>query len=192
MKTRLSQIQGGNSLDNTTESVNTCYRNLPVRQARGLYRRELTPEIVARFSSKYNKSRGCWPWQAGTFAKGYGMFNIRRDEYGKQHTEYAHRIAYVLAKGDIPPGLVVRHTCDNPPCCNPDHLLLGTQADNINDAAVQGHYSVPRPSIQKITDAQVRDIRESSEAGVALAERYGVTPSCISQLRHGKRRKVAA
>lgn len=196
MKTYPQVFHRPDSLDNTSESVNTCYGlraepscDLAVGKAEtALGRDDLSSKLIARFHTKYQKASFCWLWQAGKFAKGYGMVNLGRDESGKQWTEYAHRIAYVLAKGPIPKGAVVRHSCDTPACVNPRHLKLGTQADNVNDAAVQGHYNQPHPLAQRVTDAQVRDIRESSEPGVVLAKRYGVTPSCISQIRHLRRR----
>lgn len=158
---------------------------------KGLRRRDLTAAIIARFHTKYQKSDGCWLWTAGRYPRGYGMVNLGRDMRGKQFTTYAHRVAYVLAKGPLEPGQVVRHSCDTPACVNPKHLILGTQADNVNDALVQGHYHVPHPPAQKITDAQVRDIRASVETSVALAARYGVTLSCISTIRRRLRRKAA-
>jgi hypothetical protein len=119
------------------------------------------------------------------------MVNLGRDFQGRQHTEYAHRVAYVLAHGDIPQGAVVMHSCDVRNCVNPAHLSLGDQGDNVRHAARQGHYNRPRPSIQKITDAQVREIRASHEPSVALAKRYGVKLTTISLIRRGLRRKAA-
>ena len=157
-----------------------------------LERKEIPRSFIERFHAKYKRvDGGCWLWQAGKYAKGYGMFSLGRFVDRRQHVEYAHRIAYVLAKGDIPQGRVVRHRCDTPACVNPDHLLLGTQADNVNDAAVQGHYSGPRPGNRKLTDAQVEYIRTSSERAVRLAERFGVSKTTISLIRHNKRRIAA-
>lgn len=158
-----------NSGEIRPESVNTCYRNVTdwtvSRQAGGrqkfgsLARRDVPRTVIARFQTKYKTGDGCWLWQAATFAKGYGMVNLGRDSHGKQHTEYAHRVAYVIAKGNIPEGLVVRHSCDTPACVNPDHLVLGTQNDNIQDAHRQGKYNRPR----KV--GSVRWIREQRRNG---------------------------
>lgn len=68
----------------------------------------------------------CWPWNAARMDKGYG-----KTDWGHQTT--AHRVAYFLAFGDDPVGRVVCHACDNPPCCNPFHLWLGSHADNMLD-----------------------------------------------------------
>lgn len=157
----------------------------------GLTKRQIPNAVIARFHTKYEPTRGCWLWQAGKFAKGYGMVSLGRNFQGKQHTEYAHRVAYVLVHGPIPAGSVVMHTCDVPACVNPFHLVLGTQGDNVRDASAKGRLPKSRPAIQKITDAQVRDIRESIESSVTLAKRYGVTLQCISVIRRGLRRKAA-
>lgn len=85
-----------------------------------------------RFWSKTQYSPGCWEWTANALKSGYGRFKLD----GKQM--YAHRVAYELMVGLIPPGVKVRHKCDNPPCVNPDHLELGTHADNMRDRDERG------------------------------------------------------
>lgn len=86
--------------------------------------------VEVRFWSKTDV-RGpeeCWPWLASTARGGYGQFAIRHGSLTP-----AHRYAWTLANGPIPDGLWVLHSCDNPPCCNPAHLFLGTQQDNVDD-----------------------------------------------------------
>lgn len=160
---------------------------------KGLRRRDLTAAFIARFHTKYQIADGCWLWQAGKFPRGYGMVNLGRDMRGKQRTTYAHRVAYLLAHGEpIEAGLVVMHTCDVPACVNPAHLRLGTQGDNVADAARKGHYNGPKlRGVRKLTDAQVAEIRQSTDRSVRLAERFHVTTSCICQIRNGLRRKAA-
>lgn len=102
----------------------------------------LTPRQLTRFFAKIQRASGCWEWSGGRFKNGYGMFNAGRWPDGRQDTRYAHRVVWELHHGPIPTGAVVRHSCDNPPCCNPDHLLIGTQADNVEDARKQGKYAV--------------------------------------------------
>lgn len=71
----------------------------------------------------------CWEWKGDRSAKGYGRFNLGR----RGAVATASRYAWTLTNGPIPDGLLVRHTCDNPPCCNPAHLLIGTAAENSAD-----------------------------------------------------------
>lgn len=134
----------GESLEKRAESSNTYYRNVRRSHGRGLFRRELTPEIIARFAPKFLKSSGCWLWQAGTFKNGYGQFALDRQS-GKLRVTQAHRVSFVLFTGaDVPPGAVVMHSCDVPACVNPTHLSLGSQADNIADAVAKGKFDRPR------------------------------------------------
>lgn len=161
------------------------------RNKRAFGRRDVPATAIARFHGKYQRSEGCWLWTAGRYQSGYGQFCVERRYGCPQINTQAHRVAYVLAKGDIPQGQVVMHTCDTPACVNPSHLILGDQAENVRDAAGKGHYSGSRPSMQKITDAQVLDIRQSTEASVRLAKQYGVTLTTISLIRRGLRRKAA-
>jgi len=104
-----------------------------------LARREFPHAFVARFHTKYQKSNGCWLWQAALYKNGYGQVCIGRHRDGTQHNTQAHRIAYVLAHGDIPAGKVVMHSCDIKACVNPAHLSLGTQHENLRDAVTRGH-----------------------------------------------------
>jgi len=75
----------------------------------------------------------CWPWTRKHNPKGYGQF--RKDKMVQ-----AHRMAWELTNGPIPDGLDVLHTCDNPPCCNPHHLFLGTNDDNMRDMNSKGRH----------------------------------------------------
>lgn len=82
-----------------------------------------------RFWTKVDKSGECWIWTGGLHSWGYGKFSVRID--GKEVTLGAHTYAYELEHGPIPEGMIVCHSCDNPPCIRASHLFLGTQADNI-------------------------------------------------------------
>lgn len=125
----------------------------------------------------------CHYW-TGTLANfGYGEFKI------DGRAERAHRIAYERCNGSIPEGLVVRHRCDQPLCVNPDHLELGTQAENMADAAQRER--MPKGATHwkaKLTDSQVAEIKCAALAGEqtgALAMRFGVSKATISTIRHG-------
>jgi len=110
-----------------------------------------------------NSNTGCIEWQ-GCTSDGYGQFKIG----GKNGLGfYAHRIAYWLSTGRKPPThLQVCHHCDNPPCCNPEHLYLDTCAGNIDKAAKEGHmHGTP-----KITPGDVVEIRKKGAAGMSTKE----------------------
>ena len=131
----------------------------------------------ARFWSHVNV-RGiddCWEWQATLDADDYGVFKLS----GKQWK--AHRLTYLLTNGVIPEGKIVRHAvCNNPACCNPRHLDIGTQQDNMDDKVRAGRQA----SI--ITDAQAQEIRDLYASGdytqTELGERYGISQGAIHDI----------
>lgn len=101
----------------------------------------VTQPLEERFWSKVDKSGGpaaCWPWTASVDPKGYGQFAYAD---GTRRSGRAHRVAWILANGPISAGMSVCHSCDNPPCCNPAHLWLGTNADNVADRVRKGRSS---------------------------------------------------
>lgn len=94
----------------------------------------LTGKHLAKFWERIEVlgEEDCWEWTRAKHRFGYGMMRVNT----VLHT--AHRLAYMDYMGQIPDGLVVRHKCDNPACCNPHHLELGTQKDNLDDATKRG------------------------------------------------------
>ena len=150
---------------------------------KGIY---LRPSPEDRFWAKVRKGGpdDCWLWTAGTDKDGYGrfMWNMRNPR--------SHRVAYELLVGPIPEGLYACHTCDNPPCCNPAHIFLGTQLDNIRDAASKGRLATGNCTRTKgcpgvaLSPADVQDIRSAcGKSNRVLARHYGVHPSTISRAR---------
>jgi hypothetical protein len=104
---------------------------------------------------------------------------------------YSHRATYILTHGEIPDGLLVRHLCNNPACCNPAHLALGTDWDNMHDKMRAGNQ--PRGEgigISVLTELQVLEIYARCETGsetwVQIAADYGVYPSTIASIFHGR------
>jgi hypothetical protein len=133
----------------------------------------------------------CWEWTRARFRSGYGAL---RNLETKQ-TVYAHRVAWELTNGAIEKGLCVLHRCDNRPCCNPNHLFLGTDADNVRDMDAKGRRRwMARPGIMnssaKLTEDAVRQIRvehrEGRSSQRALARKHGVSPSAIRHIVRGK------
>ncbi len=100
--------------------------------------------IAERFWAKVDRREGddCWPWKASRSPKGYGWFHAPPEGVRRDMVQ-AHRVAWELACGPIPPGLWVLHRCDNPSCVRADHLFLGTNADNVADKMAKGRHSVP-------------------------------------------------
>jgi len=136
--------------------------------------------IEQKFNDKWMPEpfSGCWLWTAGVFKDGYGKMEI------KYQYKRAHRISWMIFRGEIPDGMCVCHSCDTPLCVNPDHLFLGTRRENNQDAARKGRM---RCWMAKLTASQVLEIRSSSESGADAARRYGVSKSTISDTRNGKR-----
>lgn len=140
----------------------------------------LTQELINRFNGKIkctDNLNECWEWQAGT-SFGYGHFNIGETEY------IASRIAYSLHYKKDPLELCVLHKCDNPKCCNPYHLFLGSKSDNMIDMASKGRSNKGvEVNTNKLTGEQVKEIRYLYMMGAMnksqLGKEYGVYHSNI-------------
>ena len=92
---------------------------------------------LVRFWKRVAKSDECWLWTGGLHSKGYGLFYCRPDGTTMRAVG-AHRFSYELHHGPIPAGMLVCHSCDNPPCVNPAHLFLGSPKANIHDMMSKG------------------------------------------------------
>ena len=123
----------------------------------------------------------CWEWTAAIDTSGYGSF--WRD--GAMRT--AHRIAWMLANGDIPHGSCVLHKCDNRKCCNPDHLWLGSRADNNYDMVSKGRHPHGKSNGRsKLTGEDVRSIFRDKRSERKVAAVYGVRHTAIGMIRRGQ------
>lgn len=166
--------------------------------------KQSTIERVAAILAGF-KGDGCWEWPKSRMGSGYGQVSNRVG--GRNVPAYVHRVAHFIATGSLAIGMDVCHHCDNPACINPAHLFEGTAQDNLQDMSSKGrsnrgkklpkgsdHWSVRNPERvrgssngnAKLTEAEVREILASSERGVRLAERFGVTQSLISRIRKGR------
>ena len=133
---------------------------------------------------RYVDKRGvneCWPWTSKSQVEGYGTIGL-----GGRGTKkiLSHRASWIIHYGEIPEsdnyhGTVVRHICDNRLCCNPKHLRLGTQADNVKDmwdrSLIKGN--------AKFTEDEVRMIRASNKPTRYFVNKYNVHRSCIKDIR---------
>lgn len=148
--------------------------------------------VKKRLLSKYkvNEATGCWEWtgqkKKDKFA--YGLIWIGDRNYR------AHRVSYEIHKGPIPEGLDILHSCDNPPCINPDHLSVGTRGENCQDAASRDRFPLnEKHHNTKLSAQDVIDIRANpgnltqKEAG----KLYGVSSGTISRIKNFKRRAKA-
>lgn len=126
---------------------------------------------------------GCWEWQGPTGTNnGYGKTTFA-GQYG-----LAHRVAWEVTHGEIPDGMKVLHRCDNPLCCRPDHLWLGTQADNVRDREQKKrrrNLHGEEIGTSKLTEADVRQMRCWREEGVTLRELaawFGCSAGAVSHI----------
>ena len=134
--------------------------------------------------TRENPETGCIEWTAGTSPSGYGEF------YYKGKTRRAHRVVYEMVFGPFSEDLIVRHTCDNKKCVNPDHLLLGTQKDNASDR-VERQLMPNGEAVwsSKLTEKDVLTIRKKYANGVsssALAAEYGLHRATVSSIVYGR------
>ena len=129
----------------------------------------LNKRVIDSFWKRVRMKDGCWDWLGSVTVKGRPRFKVDGE------TASAYRISYLIHKGTIPPGLLICHTCDNPSCCNPDHLWVGTHADNQRDCFLKkrrargknnGRHTKPETTPRGVThgrstltDDDVRHIR---------------------------------
>ncbi|MCK5445678.1 MAG: HNH endonuclease [Rhodospirillaceae bacterium] len=143
--------------------------NLPIQERFEMY---ISPEPMS----------GCWLWAASCHKWGYGRFRVGSKK------KLAHRVSWEIYNGPIPDGLCVLHKCDVPECVNPDHLFLGTNADNAADRSAKGRDATRRGENNgraKITDKQAREIYLRGGTQRETAAHYGIGESGVSRIKSG-------
>ena len=173
------------------ERTNVIARSYCSRECHYAHTRTVE-QASKRFWDRVDRSGGpesCWEWQwAIDSSTGYGQFSFRGRSIG------AHRFAWEATHGPIPKGMAICHTCDNRSCVNPDHLFLGTQADNMRDRNAKGRQlQGTRHHQAKLTEDDVREIRalRRSLTLKEIARRFNITESSVSNIvRHQTWRHV--
>lgn len=145
--------------------------------------------LIQRFWDKVEKGSTdeCWLWTASTAGKGYGQIKIP----GTRKQIYAHRLSFLIHKGPIPDGADLRHTCDNPRCVNPKHLITGSRADNLGDMVARDrHLYGERNNQHRLTEEQVHGVFDLLEKGIpqsAIAKAMGIHQMTVSKIARGER-----
>lgn len=116
---------------------------------------------------------GCWVWMGYMTDRGYACFEI------KGRNIRVHRLSWELWNGTISPGIEVCHQCDNPICCNPEHLFLGTHRENINNKVEKSRHRL------KYTVEQYRAVLEDAGSLIAISKRHGISASQVARIRCG-------
>lgn len=145
----------------------------------------LNNRALERFWRNIEKQEnGCWTWKGAKLTNGYGAFSVGTKRIS------AHRFSWKIHYGDIPAGHVVCHKCDNPPCVNPEHLFIGTNAENQHDKATKGRSARGEKNPKsKLTEKDVFRIRELIDEGLSsrrIAEVFGVRHAAILTIKNGK------
>lgn len=120
---------------------------------------------------------GCWLWHGYVDPRGYGV-------YGCRPSTRSYRYAWERLVGPVPPGMHLCHKCDVPACVNPDHLFIGTPADNIADMVAKGReargFSLPQTKLGPAALQAIRARRIAGERGKELAREFGVSQALVS------------
>lgn len=143
----------------------------------------LEPKFRASFAP--DPVRKCWLWMKAVNRRGYGVIRVNG------RSELAHRFSYRKYNGEIPDGLNILHSCDRPCCVNPDHLVVGTQADNMADMRAKGRAGYAAPltgsdhpnhKLEASDILQIRALAASKVAMAAIARRYHVNHSTVERI----------
>lgn len=145
-------------------------------------------ELETRFWAKVKRGDDCWEWSASLTGKGYGQIALGG---GVRRNLLAHRLSWEIHNGRVPDGMVVCHHCDNRRCVRPDHLFVGTTADNQRDMANKGRsLSGERHNRVKLSADDVRWLRwagaYTGASNTELAQLFGVSRGHVSDILAGR------
>lgn len=145
--------------------------------------------VEFRFWSKVVRGPKCWKWVANKNNAGYGM--LRRG--GLANKTPAHRISWEIHNGPIPEGMFVLHKCDNPECTNPEHLFLGTPADNMKDKESKGRHGRTEIWRNKIAAVGVAKRKRTAQQEAVIYELYklGISKRLLSDVASLNRKSIA-
>lgn len=156
----------------------------PERSGKGTWRNFL---ILQKIS--VGDQSMCWPWVGSKCSGGYGFIGM--SNRGSTFHMAAHRLVVTLVFGSIPNGLIIRHKCDNPICCNPFHLEPGTMSDNARDMISRGRSNRAgdcngRSRLSSHQIPEIRMLLNNGERKASIARRFNVSWSTIDWIARGK------
>lgn len=141
--------------------------------------------MIKRDRYVIKKNTGCWEWSGAKTYNGYGRVKFKNVAW------MAHRLSYTLNVGEIPEGLIVMHSCDNPSCINPEHLTVGTQKDNMEDCKAKGRLGPrgyqhnPLRVTESATERRQRQVRTALSRGwsvQSIAKYFKISPVFVRKV----------
>lgn len=147
-----------------------------------LHASSLASSTIDRFWAKVHKTPTCWLWTSSFNQAGYGTFHVT--DVGSR---VAHKVSWLIHNGgSLHKSTKVLHKCDNPPCVNPDHLILGSQGENNKDMCLKGRN--PRAKITPEMVLEIRRLRsEEKLQHQEIADRFGLSRNNVTNILNGKR-----
>lgn len=148
--------------------------------SRGLTRSQYIRALIEERSIP-EPNTGCWLWMCATSSCGYGSIGYEKRRW------VAHRLSWEGVNGPIAEGLLLCHKCDTPACVNPDHMFVGTMADNMRDMVKKRRFAVAkRGNGSKLTELQAEKIKHDLRSQSAIASEYGIHQSMVSLIKSGR------